>query len=153
MYPDPMLYKRKLRPSDLEQIKHLKLRKADQEEATASSGLDPISTLLLSIELSTWTEVILNQHDEIIVVFGLEAEQGVPWLMATDELVKNQYTLIKMAREVVAEMLEECPLLWNYVDGRNTKHIEWLKWMGFKFPGVTAMLNGVKFHQFMKERT
>ena len=118
------------------------LRQEDKDEAKAATGLCPEVAAWFSFYKSPtggcW--VIKNkEEDEIpIGMFGVcdHSEYdyvGVPWMIATPELESIQYRFIRRCREWVNKLHYGYWILTNVVDERNTTHIKWLKWCGFRF--------------------
>lgn len=145
-------YYRLMREDDLDEILSLDLRKADKEEAWASTGMSPAEALILSIKSAMLTWVVVHE-DKIEAVFGLSYE-GAPWFVATDKFKEFSYSFAKQAKEVVGLMLEICPKLANYVDSRHHESIKFLKWLGFdvdeEHPYYFADPS-VPFYKFTKE--
>ena len=116
-----------------------RLRAADALEVKTSSGLDPQSALRISIDLSThsWT-ALLDGKPEII--WGVSPfsytnsrlNQGVVWLLSSDEMYKIPGRFVKESHIYVAKMLETFDTLFNYVHAENIASCKWLENLGFK---------------------
>jgi len=74
---------------------------------------------------------------------------GVVWYLGSDESFKHPIMLVKEGRNQVRKWLEKFDILYNIVDKRNTKHVAWLKHIGFHFT-TSAWVNGYEFLQFYK---
>ena len=113
------------------------LRQADIQEIRASSGKSPVEALTLGVLLGKPTYTFTSPQGELGGMFGVlptaYPEAGAVWLLATGEVEKYPMTFLRHSREWIKTLHEDYPLLFNYVDGRNSLHIKWLKWMGFTF--------------------
>ena len=141
-------------PGDAGRILAMVLRDADDAEFRASDPtMDPIDKIIRYIETVPMDVCkVVVEDDKIIAIFGLckgcSGAAGI-WMVATDEIVKYQLSLIKYAKSLIAEWLEKYPVLLNRVDVRNTVHIKWLKWMGAEFwPECIYNELGYKFRAF-----
>jgi hypothetical protein len=134
----------------------MQLRKADQRELRASTGMPWFQALRQCVEDSkVWTKLAFSDAGRPMMLFGLNKHQGmgIPWMVATDEIFDYKIKLLREGIRIVDGMLEEFPILCNSVDTRNKVHIEWLKWMGFQFPdGAIVWIRGVPFQHFFKKR-
>lgn len=113
-----------------------RLREADKQEGWAALGVDPALYLTAFSDLNrTW--VIFNAEGENVALAGVspmdEPDLGQVWMVATDQLLNHQKEFLKHTRPFIDQLHESYPLLFNWVDARNTVHIKWLKWCGFTF--------------------
>jgi hypothetical protein len=131
------------------------LRKADLEEISHASGLNPDQTLLYSLAVSDECYTVWIE-DEIVLIFGcggVADRWGVPWMMASDLLLQIKREFVKECRRIVQAMLERYGHLENYVWSGNKIHIYWLEWLGFKIePPVPFGINNEPFHRFYMTR-
>lgn len=131
------------------------MRQADITEIAASHGYTPIEALMKGVAISTLSSVALI-NSEPCAVFGLVVENivtgfGVPWLLGTDLIFKHKREFIEHTRVGVAEMLEVCPRLENWVHCKNVKSIRWLKSMGFTMSDPEPIgVNGELFMRFTR---
>lgn len=58
---------------------------------------------------------------------------GQVWLLGTEGIKMHSIEFLRKSREWVSRLHEEFPVLYNDIDSRNTVHIRWLQWLGFKF--------------------
>lgn len=112
-----------------------KLRVADVAEIKASSGSNAEDALILSTALTPTAKTWLIDG-EVVAMFGVSPVpsrpgMGVPWMVASDLAQKHKIFFLRNCRAYVREMLEEFPLLVNFVDCRNVISIQWLHWCGF----------------------
>ena len=122
------------RLTTLEDIKYLapRLRYEDKREILASIGTTPLDALTLSYYSSNLVFTIVNTKKEPVGIFGITVG-GAIWLLATDKLKDIQYSFLKENKKVIDFLNTKYKILWNFVDCRNSLHIKWLKWCGFKF--------------------
>jgi len=115
-----------------------KLREADYQEAQAQLGLFANRCVSISLESSfcAWT-LRDDQTFQPVACIGLADppdpnEAGtIIWMLGSDEIEQHTTQFLRHSRAVVQSLLMEYDYLHNWVDSRNTKHIEWLKWCGF----------------------
>jgi hypothetical protein len=144
------------RLSTLEDIKYLapRLRQADKEEILASVGLTPYEALMIGYLENVIVFTIVNKNNEPVAIFGINDvgnNVGAIWLLATDKLKDIQYTFLRENKKVIDFLNTKYKILWNFVDCRNSLHIRWLKWCGFKF--INKQKYGVlnePFYEFIR---
>ena len=109
------------------------LREADKRELDAMCGLSPLDALLYSIRTSkeAWIACRPDGHPLMICGVGEDQDVGIPWMLGTDELKRYGKSLVKDGRVFVNRWTDKYGMLTNYVDARNTVHIDWLTLMGF----------------------
>lgn len=111
------------------------MRQADIEEIWASDNYTPLEALMSSWKLSKYS-VVITINDEPCVMMGLVVRDmlsgnGIPWMLGTDTALKFKKKFFTEVPEVMNQMLNVCPRLYNYVHCKNTASIKWLKWIGF----------------------
>ena len=126
------------RLSTIEDIKYLapRLRYEDKREILAHCGLPPYEALYLSFKYSDISFTIVNTENEPVAIFGINDagnNVGAIWLLATDKLKDIQFSFLRENKKVIDFLNTKYKILWNFVDCRNSLHIKWLKWCGFKF--------------------
>lgn len=133
------------------------LRKSDVEEVWASHHHTPQTALIDSYNMSTFCLTVLIKG-EPVAMFGLAPQSllddhAAVWLLATDKLETIGREFLRESKRFINMMLEQYPLLENYVDARNLVSIEWLKWCGAKIePAVPYGVDGHPFHHFTFRR-
>jgi hypothetical protein len=140
-----------VRDSKFSDIYHIaaNMRKEDIQEIEASSGLKPLEALINGWELSIHQKTICGDNNEPIAMFGIVLP-NVVWMLATDKLSEIKIYFLKRCRDYIENLQLTYPLLTNYVDERNTVHIKWLKFCGFKFY-ETININGYNFIRFERK--
>ena len=126
------------RLTTLEDIKYLapRLRKSDKEEILASVGLTPYEAMMIGYLENVIVFTIVNKKNIPVGIFGVnDCGRGVGaiWLLASEDLTTAQISFLRQCRDVVKVLNTKYKILWNFVDCRNSLHIKWLKWCGFKF--------------------
>lgn len=133
-----------------------RMRAADRNEIEASHGHTPEQALTSSLQHSTaaWTGLI---DGEPVCMFGVGpisilAGRGAPWMLGTDQIERWPRTFLRRCRPCVEAMLAVYPYLENYVDDRNEKSKQWLRWLGFRVSAEPVTLrNGAVFRHFEKQ--
>ena len=129
-------------PATYEHIEQLvpRLRVADLREIAAATGSDPEGALAVSVGSSpvAWTWL---HRGRVMAIFGVAPYPnrpgvGIPWLLGAKGVDKHKVFFVRRSRRYVAEMLEQFPVLENWVDARNTASIQWLAWLGFQLAEV-----------------
>jgi len=115
-----------------------KLREADLQEIQANLGEDPLIVLERGVAWSDPCYAIVDEEDRPLALFGAvpdphRAEVGMVWLLASDELVKHPFFVLRNSRKWIERLHRRYRVLWNFVDARNEVHIRWLKWCDFTF--------------------
>ena len=144
------------RLSTLEDIKYLapRLRQADKEEILASVGLTPYEAMMIGYLENVIVFTIVNKNNQPVAIFGINNagnNVGAIWLLATDKLKDIQYSFLRENKKVISFLNTKYKILWNFVDCRNSLHIRWLKWCGFKF--INKQKYGVlnkHFYEFIR---
>jgi len=123
-----------------------RLRKEDYQEIKAVTGLEPVISLRVGFKISDVPLVICNSENIPVAMLGVVSQGliGAIWMVGTEDLKKISLSFIRNCKDVCNVLKSKHQLLYNYVDARNTLHINWLKWMGFTF------IN--KHQQYGKER-
>lgn len=142
-------------PSVAEDILELKdnLRAEDVQECQAA-GSTPTQALLEGYVLSELCYSV-KVNNRTIAMFGCSSFNqptgyGAVWFLGSNESAKYPITFVKYGRKYVKEWLEKFKILYNRVDVRNVRHIEWLKCVGFTFTDLT-LINGYEFLNFYAE--
>lgn len=129
------------------------LRQADIDEIWASHHLLPLEAMMKSYDSSlTCLSACINE--EPFAMFGCTPEnfissKGLIWMLATNRIAEVKSEFYKYSRFFVDILLEDYPLLYNYVDARNTRSIIWLKRIGAEIKEAKPHgMDGLPFHYF-----
>lgn len=136
--PDPpALHKPYVREATVEDVDYLstRLRKADLEEIAASSGCSPKSALVEGFRHSYKCRVGIYNNNPFIIFGARPVVKGVGaiWALGSDDLLKARMEFLRQSKGWLDIVHQDFPLLFNYIDARNTVHIRWIRWLGFKF--------------------
>ena len=115
------------------------MRQADIDEVFACSGRSPKRALEYAMEHSTECfTVVAKQTDLPLAMFGYRTEGlcSIVWMLGSNELYKYRMDFLRKSRKWCDYLQEQSPILYNLIDQRNTVHIRWLEWLGFKFVRV-----------------
>jgi hypothetical protein len=116
-----------------------RLRESDVREVRASHGQDPLTALTEAYEVSDQCYVFLGASGRPCAMFGTaphpSGESASVWLLGTPEIAKpgNARTFLRLTRQELDRLHGDYPILFNFVDERNTDSIRWLKWAGCRF--------------------
>jgi len=130
-----------------------RLREADKHEVWAASRLRPVEAVKLSLSASELTWTLLRGGDPVLM-FGVARRSlldpvGVPWLLATNDILKVKATVLKKSRQYINLMRRDFETLENFVHGENRISIAWLRWCGFIVePGEPRGPDMEIFHRF-----
>ena len=91
---------------------------------------------------------------EVYAIWGVDKEEieSVIWMLCTDKVEEKPITFLRYCKKYIEGLLDQHPLMHNYVWLGNYLHVKWLKWMGARF-GEIITRNGEPFQYFyfMKE--
>jgi len=110
------------------------LRQGDIDEAQAMYGIDAGVYLPRSYDPSrTW--VFFNDQGHNFGLAGVaptgDPNLGQVWMVSTPDLYKNKTVFLRKCGAFIDMLNELHPILFNWVDARQTDHLKWLKWQGF----------------------
>lgn len=115
-----------------------RLRAEDREEIIAATGLPPELVLPLGITPNRHVFVagVIERPDSPEIIFGVdpvpgEPDVGVIWMVSTPVIFDYPQRFAAVSAEMISRLHEMYPFLTNFIDERNTRHIRWLKWLGF----------------------
>lgn len=122
------------RKASLKDIKYIasRLREADLAEVAASTGETATTALTHGYEISTICNTVVTSTGVPVAIYGVLDTGGV-WMLGTDDMKKYARSFLKQCTGIIDDLNKQFPLLYSYVDARNTLHIRWLKWVGFNF--------------------
>ena len=129
------------RPSVIDDVAYVAegMRRPDVEEVMAQSGLTPHQSLLYSFFMSKPCMTIVGRHGRAIGMWGVVPDgstAGRIWMLGRCEMltdVADKWEFLRQSRIHLADLQSKYPVLFNFVDARNTVHLRWLRWMGFTF--------------------
>ncbi len=116
-------------------LQDLVIREADKEELRIfNPKLSTIELIQNCVRDSTRT-MLAKVDGKPAVLFGVKEypEHAAPWMISSHVIETIPVTFCKIASALIDAILGQHDILVNYVDARNTMHVKWLKWIGFKF--------------------
>lgn len=136
------------------------MRQVDVDEVYASSGHNPLQSILSSVEMSTDTFTFLfeGKVQAIAGIREVNENSAVPWMLCSNAIEDfkkiHRKTFYKGTVQWVNEMNERYQMLFNYVDARNEVTIQWLKHLKFEFPKLIEDygFQKIPFYLFMRVR-
>ena len=78
---------------------------------------------------------------------------GAPWLLGTEAITDARWQFVRESKKWLSVIESDYDFLWNHVHSKNTVHIRWLKWLGFKLGEDIVYPSGETFHEFSKAIT
>jgi hypothetical protein len=131
------------------------LRAADIDEIEAMAGTEPDRALRDSLSISSHAYAVVSDTYGPVAIFGAAphplAGVGVVWMLGSDGIKREGYSIARKTRRYFDELNAAYPILWNYIDDRNSTSLRWLRWGGFKLVGQKAMgPEGLPFHIFAR---
>ena len=134
-----------------------RLRDSDTKACWATSRLTANEGLQYSFDISTLCWVALVD-DVPVACCGVGrrtmlSTQGVPWLMATDDIRKVGLDIVRHSKEYLKRILDSFDALETWVDVRNKVSATWLKWCGFNMEEAEPIgLDKKLFHRCWIEK-
>jgi hypothetical protein len=135
MYKKGIVEIRESMPADILAIKDC-LRKEEVEEVWASNNATPEQALSESFKRSTKCFTFLVEGKPA-AMFGiapdsLASNSASVWFLGTDDMGQAKKTFMVQSRRFINLLLKEYPVLYNFVDYRYKKTLQWLEWCGAK---------------------
>ena len=83
--------------------------------------------------------------DEVLCFMGLMpltifSDQAYLWLRTTPAMQEHVFTFIRHSQRLVAEMLQEFPLIIGHCEVSAARSIRWLRWLGAEFGAPEGQL-------------
>lgn len=133
----------------------LKLRKADQDELEAASGLSAKAALVSSVADCVGKVWLSSCDGQPFMVSGVEPSpfkpgEGTIWAVGTDLITGGGIDIIRWAKGHVASMGEGFTKLSNFMDRRNVVHRRYVESLGFTFTGREVYFGPHVFDYFEK---
>lgn len=129
------------------------MREEDKREIWHLARSSPLNALMDGMFYGEHCWTVQWGH-KVVAMFGVTRDDevsGTPWMLASDDLKKIKKSFLRECHSYVELMFKDFDVLTNYVWAENTVHIEWLKWLGFKFlPAKPMGYDGELFYEFYK---
>lgn len=129
------------------------MREEDKREIWHFGRVSPLVALLDGLQYSSkcWT---VEWQGRVVAMFGVTKQDddvGIPWMLASEDLKKIKKSFLRECHQYVERMFDGYQVLTNCAWSQNTIHIQWLKWLGFKFlPARAKGYDGELFYEFYK---
>lgn len=124
------------------------MRECDRQELFHSSRKSPEDALAAGLLMGNcWT---VQWGEKVVAMFGIcgiPDRIGMPWMLASDDLLAIRKPFLRECRGVVEGWLERYAYLTNSCWSKNDVHIRWIRWLGFTFEGGEDR-NGETFLHF-----
>lgn len=143
------------RPATLQDCIELSktMREEDKREIWHIARSSPLNSLVDGFFYSSkcWT---VEWQGRVVAIFGVCPQDelvGVPWMLASDDLKRIRKSFLKECHRYLQEMSQGFQILTNSAWSQNEVHIQWLKWLGFKFLKAKPMgYDNELFYEFYK---
>jgi len=111
------------------------IREDDRREILAMNGEEPLEAMVSGFIYSDNPRTVLVGETPVAMFGSGEVEPGVGmvWLLGTEGIEDISIQFLRESKHWLEQLHDNYEMLFNYVDERNTVHIKWLKWLGFKF--------------------
>jgi len=113
-----------------------RLRQEDIDECKANANVSPKEALLIGVQHSHLPFTVYNKEHNPVMIMGVIPQGknlGMIWLLSSPEIKNMPLTFLRNCKTVLDCYNQTFPVLYNYIDARNKLHINWLKWLGFRF--------------------
>jgi len=123
-------------PCDVEKLMG-RLRRSDVDEVWACGHRTPEDALLFSMYASILAFTVERKRTPV-AMFGIAPDTitgtaASVWLLGTNDINKFKKTFMLLSRSFIPFMQRLYPVLYNWVDERNTVSIAWLQRCGAEF--------------------
>jgi hypothetical protein len=129
------------------------MRNEDRRELEAASG-KKFKDVVDKTQYNTDFAIAGYCDKKLIAIFGVTritavTKTGAIWMFGTKFLPENKKVFLKHCKKCIEVMIENYPIVYNFVDKRNIMIINWLKWLGFTFEDAKPYgPNGLLFYKF-----
>lgn len=143
---------RSSKPTDCHELS-LTMREEDKREIYHWDRLSPLTALFDGFTAGKcWT---VEWKGKVVAMFGVaktkDPNVGQPWMLASDDLKRIRKSFLKECHAYVELMFDGYQVLSNHAWAKNDIHIQWLKWLGFKFfPAKHMGYDRELFYEFYK---
>lgn len=128
-----------IRKARLEDLGHLaaNIRPEDAAEIKAHIGMGVPAALSMCWSYGDPFVGVSPRTGNPVAIFGVVPSEELPgagicWMVGTTELPSVAVSFIKATRHILPVLHKDYDLIYNYLDARNTLHLQWVKRMGFK---------------------
>ena len=149
-----------VRKSTFQDVQELaaNMRLADVREIRSTTlNMDSIEQLVaFNVGASTAAFTALTDDGSVMAMGGVAPAgdgTGSVWLHGTDLMDSHRISLGRASPALVDLLHAHYSILTNWADTRNTAHINWLRWTGFRFlrTSKTFAHDGTPFVEFFRK--
>ena len=148
---------RKSTPNDIVEVAE-NMRQEDIEEIRAYSGSEPKSSLMYCYFGSKPCMTMVGRKGNVMGMYGVipvRKNMGKIWMLGHESMTSDYQDVRAFLRNSPVELNKfhmNYPILFNFVDARNTTHVKWIKYMGFSIiqEHATFGVEGRLFYEFAK---
>ena len=134
------------------------MRQEDKEEVLAYSGSSPQEALFYCFFASQPCMTMVGRKGNIMGMYGVvpcSPKVGRIWMLGHESMTSDYKDVRAFLRNSPIELDKfkmNYPILYNFVDARNTTHVKWIKYMGFSIikEHATFGYEGRLFYEFAK---
>lgn len=134
------------------------MRQEDMEECFAHSGSSPVQSLFECFFTSNPCMTMISRHGNPMGMWGIIKQpnkSGQVWMLGCKNMLedsRDKREFLRQSRIELKKLHKEFPVLFNYIDARNTVHLRWLTFMGFTIirKHETFGYEGRPFYEFVK---
>ena len=136
------------------QILKLKLKEEDKLEVQASSGMPARRVLQRIANQYSKSMFVILYDGKVSGIFGVvpsgQPGIGIGYLLTNDEIKNYRFAMAKYTVPVFIRLLQQFPVITNYVSSEHKTSIKWLKRFGAHFDGKAYILHDPKvpFYKF-----
>lgn len=146
-----------LRPGTWPDAMHVAqhMRAEDAAECLAGLGLNPMQSVILSVERSiSWWAWEVDGVPACIFGYELPSFVGAtahPWLLTTPLVERHRFAFARQGKLALEVVSARFPIMQGVVDARYKACIRWLRWIGFMVEGE-VLINGYAFCRYELKR-
>lgn len=141
-----MIKKQKSRRKAKYVLNHL--READRQEMLEAYGDKWFSRVFRSLMKIDFVIGVSRRTNKPFVIFGDKADEnnnGVVFLLSTDEIENKKFQLIKASRKEIERISNKYDMIYNLIHDRNYKMHHLLKALGFRVMKYIQVKKNFKF--------
>ena len=148
------------RPATIDDVAYIaaRMRKEDREECFANAGSSPIQSLFEGYFTSKPCMTAISRHGYPMAMYGVSRVSDMSasiWMLGCENMLKDtrdKYEFLRQSRIELKKLQKLYPVLFNYIDARNTVHLRWLLYMGFTIIKKHEVFGyeGLPFYEFVK---
>ena len=124
-------------PTDPDKVAPI-LREEDKAEIDATVGFEHSVALGYAMQSCLLPLTMVDAQERPFGMFGVTTNHSVPgygniWLLSSNYLFEAKIPFIRQCRLWQEALEQPYAVVGNLVSEVNTKHVRWLKWLGYRF--------------------